>query len=193
MDDVIQPETDPSQKFFYQCICPECGSDDLTYVDFGFFSESDFMGFSNGFETGVLKTRFLCPGEDNLMIQCKCGQKWHEYESIDDDDWVRSNCVPRRILPFKCPQCGSEELYQIEIIDFKSPVLAACEPDASGENPLIAVGYIRMIYDLEDRRPGPLRYRCSEGHELTKYDGSAVETAQELIDWLKAHQPNSQK
>ncbi len=36
-------------------------------------------------------------------------------------------------------------------------------------------------------------YRCLKGHELANDDGSPVETAEELVAWLKAHSASPQE
>jgi hypothetical protein len=173
----------------YSRPCPECGHNALNLIESGLFTRSPVLGITSNGEIGCSRTEL--EGDYELGIYCRdCGHQVCSDSSLTNgcsdgflSEWAESAVEARTALPIGCPKCDSQELYQVEVgIEFSHAVLAVCESDAPGNGPLIAVSHLREIGGR-----GTYRYRCSRNHELAKEDGSPVETAEELVDWLKAH------
>lgn len=180
---------DSDSTVFYQFRCPECGENDLILIDSGIFAESPVSGITGYAEIGCARTTL--EGDYELGIHCRnCDHQISNEHSFDEHfenesllERAMSNGQARDTLPFSCPKCNSSQLVKIATeIEFSQEVLAVCEPDSPGGDPLVALSFLR---DIGGR--GISRYRCSRGHELANDDGTPVETAGELVAWLKAH------
>jgi hypothetical protein len=179
-------ETGPGT--FHPVACPECGKDTLDLIDSGVSMRSPILGIASDGEVGCLYTELT--GDYQLGIYCRhcghgvCGGLSVTGEADDEihSEWAKSPGEPRTVLPFICSKCGSRELRQVEVgITFSYAVVAVCEADVPGTAPLVALSHLRNTDG-----GGTYRYRCSQGHELAKDDGSPVETVDELVAWLKA-------
>jgi hypothetical protein len=87
-------------------------------------------------------------------------------------------------LDFICPLCGSVCLSEhTEKVEMFQEVVAVytVKADNGEEQAEVALSPYRDISHCSAPR-----YRCSNGHELAKDDGTPVETAEELVEWLKA-------
>ncbi len=106
-------------------------------------------------------------------------------------EWLLEHCPqnnPSEDLDFTCPLCGSNRLDQPQIdIEKSEPVVALGQTEESGETE--AGSEVALSCDRIQRAGKSIRYGCSNGHELTKDDGSPVESQEELVEWLKGHQP----
>ena len=169
--------------------CRKCGKDTLDLIDSGVFMRSPIVGITSDGEIGCSRTEL--DGDYELGIYCRsCGHQVCSDFSLANEcgdeflsGWAKAATEARPVLPSVCSKCDSQELYQVEVgIEFSHAVVAVCESDAPGRAPLLAFSYVRHI-----NGGGTYRYRCSQGHELAKDDGSPVETAEEPVDWLKAH------
>jgi hypothetical protein len=168
---------------FYRCRCPECGEDSLDAIESGFFTRSHILCVTSYGDVGCDYTEFT--GDSTFGISCRnCGYEVCGPFSSQkgEDEYLPSNRKARTGLIFVCAKCGSQELRKIEVgIEYSNRVVAVCESDTPDDAPLVAVSHVVGI-DGGDS----YRYRCSQGHELAKNDGSPVETDEELIAWLKA-------
>jgi len=173
---------------FYRRRCPECGKDALNLIDSGVFMRSPIVGITSDGEIGCSYTEL--EGDFEPGIYCRsCGHQVCSDSSLANacsdeflSEWAKSAVEARTAPPFRCPDCDSLELHQVEVgIELSHEVVAVCEPVVPDSAPLVAVSHVR---DIDGG--GTYRYRCSQGHELAKEDGTAVETAEELADWLKA-------
>jgi hypothetical protein len=180
---------------FYRRPCSGCGKDELDLIDSGIFTRSPILGITSDGEIGCSSTEL--EGDCELGIYCRdCGHQVCSESSLTNkcsdeflSEWAKSAIAARPALPFACSTCDSPELHQVEVgIESSHAVVAVCEADAPGNAPLIAVSHQR-----ETGGRGTYRYRCSQGHELVKEDGTPVETAEELADWLKAHASGEKK
>lgn len=179
---------DSDSPMFHQLRCSQCGGNDLILIDSGIYTESPVLGITEYAEIGCARTTW--EGDYELSIHCRnCdhqisnGHSFNEhFENESLLEWAKSNGQARDTLPFSCSKCDSSQLFRIVTeIEFSQEVVAVCEPDSPGGDPLVALGFLR---DIGGR--GISRYRCSRGHELAKDDGTPVETSEELVAWLKA-------
>jgi hypothetical protein len=175
--------------------CPECGKELLDLIDSGIVTRSPILGITSDGEIGCSRTEL--EGDYELGIYCRsCGHQVCSDFSLANEcgdeflsGWAKAATEARPVLPSVCSKCDSQELYQVEVgIEFSHAVLAVCESNAPGSAPLIAVSHQR-----ETGGRGTYRYRCSQGHELVKEDGTLVETVEDLVDWLKAHASGEKK
>ena len=196
---VQSPETQPSANakcngqrppvFYRVTRCPNCGEDDLNHFDFGVFQRSDFLGVTSGGETGVDQTTM--DGDCNHVVMCRnCDHRiFDDSQDTNEDllEWAMDNGQETEMLEFLCPICESQDLYAHKTgIEISQEVVAVYPaPDESGGEHRIALDPNRYI-DY-----AATRYRCHRDHELTKGDGRPVETADDLVEWLRAHLPNN--
>jgi hypothetical protein len=186
-DDKSVAPQDGKPSVFYRRPCPECRKDTLDFIDFGVSMRSLILGITSDGEIGC--SRAELEGDYKLGIYCRsCGHQVCSDSSLTNEcsdeflsEWAKSAIKARTAPPFVCSTCDSQELHQVEVgIEFSHAVVAVCEADAPGNGPLIAVSHQR-----ETGGRGTYRYRCSQGHELANDDGTPVETAEELVAWLK--------
>lgn len=173
---------------FHQFRCSECGGNEFILIDSGVFTESPVLGITGHAEIGCARTTL--EGDYELGIHCRnCDHQisnGHSFNEHFEDEallqYAKDDGQARITLPFSCPKCNSSQLVKIVTgIEFSQEVLAVCEPDSPGDDPLVALSFLR---DIAGR--GISRYRCSRGHELAKDDGTPVETSEELVAWLNA-------
>jgi predicted RNA-binding Zn-ribbon protein involved in translation (DUF1610 family) len=178
-----------SPLVFYRVTCPECGGDALNLLDSGVFNRSPVLGVTSNGEVGCTRTEL--DGDYQLDLMCHdCGHDLFSdqfvnyfYKDPDLIQWAKSNGEAHKTLSFTCPECGSHELSRVEIgLEFWHVVVAACEANSPEGEPFEALSHLRDLLG-----GGSYRYRCSGKHELTKDDGTPVQTPEELVDWLKAH------
>ena len=174
---------------FYRCVCPKCGEDSLELFDFGTFLRSEFLGVTNDGEFGCGDLE--SDGEYHWVLQCgSCGFKIFDTDMLPSDtllDWADAHGRAINQQQFSCPVCGSEYLNQVEThLERERSVRAVYEIRDNSETEAhaeVALSFERVVRGGES-----VRYRCDMGgHELAKDDGSPVETAEELVAWLKAH------
>ena len=188
LDDKSVTPQDGKPPVFYRRPCSECGQNALNLIESGLFTRSPILGITSDGEIGCSGTEL--DGDYELGIYCRsCGQQVCSDSSLANEcgdeflsGWAKAATEAPPTLPFVCSTCDSQELHQVEVgIEFSHAVVAVCEADPPGNGPLIAVSHLREIGGR-----GTYRYRCSQGHELAKDDGTPVETAEELVEWLKA-------
>jgi len=186
-ENVISQEQKSDSPVFYRCTCPECGEDTLELFDYGLFSRSKFLGVTNDGEFGC--GHLEMDGEYQWVLECSsCGHKAFDTDLLPSDtlaDWAETHGQPMKQLEFTCPVCGNNWLDQVEIdLKRKREVRAVYEiMEKSKSKPSfeVALSFARVVVGEKS-----VRYCCSMGHELAKDDGSPVENAQELVEWLKA-------
>jgi len=174
---------------FYRCSCPQCGKDSLRLRGFGQLDQIDLIGVT-GEGTPGLDYEEL-DRDLNQAIRCEaCG-----YDAIlkgsDPSEgllhWAHSYGRKVKAFEFTCPTCGTHKLVIVEInVEIHSGVAAVYEGtygDALDEQALVALtGERAMLGGFS------WRFRCENDHELTKNDGSPVANAEELVQWIRAHQ-----
>jgi hypothetical protein len=174
---------------FYLCACPDCEQGELHLFDTGVFEHSDVFGITDEGEIGCYATGL--DGKPQLGIYCgDCATEiYQESEQTEEGrkksllEWARTHGKAIATLSFVCPECGSRHLTRDETgITFSTEVVSVCEHPTEGW-PIVALSRNRCF-----GTGGTYRYRCLHDHELLKEDGSPVETEQELMQWLKAHQ-----
>jgi hypothetical protein len=179
---------DSESNLFYQFPCEVCGGNEFILNDYGVSTESPVLGITEDGQIGCARTTF--EGDYEPSLYCRnCDHQISNASSFNDNfedealfQWAKSNGQARKTLPFSCSKCESPQLVKtVTGIEFAQEVIAVCEPDSPGDDPLVALRFLR---DIGGR--GITRYRCSRGHELAKDDGTPVETAGELVEWLKA-------
>ncbi|MBM3299333.1 MAG: hypothetical protein FJY85_05210 [Deltaproteobacteria bacterium] len=173
---------------FYRCTCPECGEDALELFGFNTFYRSDFLGMTDRDEFGC--DYLELDGEYDWAIICRsCGHSVLKEKEVTLDnllEWATTHgkAVTRLDYGFACPVCGSQSL------------------EMTGET----TRWVRVVYEISDNSETEAhaevalsfgqgsqglnsgRYCCGKNHELKKKDGSLVQTPEELVEWLKAHQ-----
>jgi transcription elongation factor Elf1 len=172
---------------FHKCTCDECGEDALVFCDFGAYLQSDFRRMTSEGEKGC--GHLELEGDYEYVVMCEsCGHRIFEDVSCSEEqilDWAIEHGKALPMLDFSCPICGSKTLSEISTgVEISREVVAVCEVSENGEpekKPLVALAPDRLFVHSR-----PATYRCSKGHELAKEDGTPVETAEELVEWLKA-------
>jgi hypothetical protein len=181
----------PPQGFapavFSRCSCPQCGKRFLRLRGFCEPDQRFFMGVTGD---GILSVGNNAPGRecDHTMGCEACGYSVSLKNSDKSDgllEWARSQGQEIEPLKFTCPVCGAHKLLQVETqVEIHSEIEAVHEivwDNAAEKQPVVA-----LALDLLLRGEPSTRYRCENGHELAKDDGTPVENAEELVAWLKA-------
>ena len=174
--------------------CPACGEDDLNLYDFGVFLRSDFLGMRSDGEKGG--GRIQLDGDYEYVVMCRsCEHRvFNELSATTEQlmEWAITEGQEIETLKFICPICESKSLSQIrtgvEVIRDVVAVYTLPRDDTTEGGAEIAL-FPGQVFDYTT---GP-RYRCAKGHELAKDDGNPVETAEELVAWLKAHSASPQE
>jgi predicted RNA-binding Zn-ribbon protein involved in translation (DUF1610 family) len=183
------PPQELERAVFYRCTCPQCGNDFLKLRGFGQLDQSLFLGVTGEGTQGL--------GYDELDRDCNqalrcdvCGYSAllkgsHQSEGLLE--WARSHGKQINGLGFTCPVCGSNELYQVdigaEIHSVVETVYHNVDDPVGSNQALVALACDQdIIYGFD------FRYRCFNGHELAKDDGTPVDTSEDLVEWLKACQ-----
>jgi hypothetical protein len=186
-EDKKVPPQDSEPPEFHRCRYRKCGQDELR-LESRSSSESKLFGITSHGDIGCSPTEVEHYHLHGIYCQACghriCGASFSD--NVCDDEvlfeWAKSQGEALTALTFVCPKCDSFILERTEVgIDFFNHVMAVCESDSPGGAPLIALWPIRY-----SRGGRSYRYRCSKGHELAKDDGTPVETAEELVEWLKA-------
>lgn len=181
-----QGQTPPQSesRVFYRCTCPDCGEDTLELCGLDVFFRSDFLGVTRRGEFGCGFMKL--DGDYHWVIQCgSCGYEAFNTNELSDDDlinWAAANGRAKKMLEFKCPICGSD--YLDEVFSANRSVRAVYETSDNEDAEFPAE--VALSYEQAREYGEPVRYRCSNGHELAKEDGSPVETPAELVQWLKS-------
>jgi predicted RNA-binding Zn-ribbon protein involved in translation (DUF1610 family) len=180
-------------RVFYRCTCHECGEDALELCGLGVFYRAEFLGVTDGDEFGCGSMQL--DGDYDWEIECtSCGYRVFDGQEVTLDnllEWAASlgKSVTRLESGFVCPVCGSRHLDRIET--GKRSVRAVYEIDGNSETEAhaeVALSFERVLEGGDS-----VRYCCSKKHELTKQDGSPVQTPEELVEWLKAHQTTTKE
>ena len=180
--------TDPKPLVFYRCTCPRCHNESLRLRGFGQLDRGLFVGVTGKGTPGLVY--------DELDQDCDPGITCHDcgfdgylqgaHQSNTLLEWARQTGEELPALRFTCPACGTHELMQVQLeVEIHSVIAAVCEIDSE------AVPDRRAMVTLTGEQlllaGGPFRFCCENGHELAKDDGTPVETADELVAWLKAN------
>jgi hypothetical protein len=174
--------------------CPSCGEDGLSYCDFGVFHRSHFFGMTSDGHKGC--GRVELDGDDELAIFCReCGYEFHNDLSSTDEqlmERVVAEGQEIQVLNFSCPVCQSTRLYEHETgIELLQEVRAVYTiPGNNDEEEQAEIARTPIQHTRYSANP---TYRCLNDHELANDDGSPVETAEQLVAWLKAHSASGQK
>jgi predicted RNA-binding Zn-ribbon protein involved in translation (DUF1610 family) len=165
---------------FYRVTCPECGEDTLELIDYGVFLRSDFLGMNSDGEKGCGDLEL--DSDEKWVVTCRsCGCRPFDDASYSPQQllqWAREAGEQKEISRFSCPICGSKTLYQsVTGVEMIRVVTAAC-PISDGNAEVALYPFEQVLGS------GLIRYRCPKGHELAKDDGTPVETAEELVEWL---------
>jgi transcription elongation factor Elf1 len=176
---------------FYRCKCPECGEHNLELCGLDVFFRSEFLGVrSDGqFGCGYMEL----DGEYHWIIRCgSCEHEFFNTNELSDEvliNWAAANGQVMRPWEFTCPVCGSN--YLDEVYTMNRSVRAVYET-SDNEGAEISAE-VALSYEQATEYGKPVRYRCSNDHELTTEDGNPVQSEEELVQWLKAHQPTAEK
>ncbi len=178
---------------YYRCSCPECGGEDLELLIFGFFLRGTLLCVNTQEDIGCEDT-FLETGDYNYVLECgDCGFTLSaDRARIMHKLMGQARTLENELqtLAFTCPVCESKHLYQLDTqATIRRSIEAVYADSAQGEKekqPVVALTYEPVMPSSGERR-----YECSGGHELVKVDGSPVENAEELVEWLKAHRPST--
>jgi hypothetical protein len=174
--------------------CPACGEDGLSHCDFGVFHRSQFFGMTSDGHKGC--GRVDDDGDDELAISCReCGYEFHNASSSTDEqlmERVVAEGQEIQVMNFSCPVCQSTRLYEHETgIEFVQEVRAVYTiPGDNDEEEQAEIALAPIRYT---RYSANLTYRCLNDHELANDDGSPVETAKQLVAWLKARVVHEKK
>jgi hypothetical protein len=187
-DDKGVPPQDSKPSVFYRCTaCMRCGKDSLRLRGFGELDHSPFEG--------VTGEGTPCLGHDLLDRDChqgitcqECGYDVSLKGSEQSNallEWARSTGEEIPAPGFTCPACRTHKLVQVQLeVEIYSGIAAVCEI-VSGAMPdkkhMVALTGERLVMGGSS-----YRYRCENDHELANDDGSPVETAEDLVEWLKA-------
>lgn len=173
-------------RVFYRCTCPDCGEDTLELCGLDVFFRSDFLGVRDDGEFGCGDLEL--DGDYHWMIECgSCGHEFFNTDMLSPEvliEWAAANGRAKKMLEFKCPICGSD--YLDEVFSANRSVRAVYETSDNEDAEFPAE--VALSYEQAREYGEPVRYRCHKGHELTKEDGSPVQSHEELVEWLKAHQ-----
>lgn len=184
-------QQEPQPPVFYRCTCPKCGEDTLELCGFGVFYRSEFLGVTdeNEFGCGYMK---LDGDYDWVIICSSCGHRVFDAPKVTVDNLLEWACthgkaVSRLELDFTCPICGSQALERIERAN--RSVRAVYEISDNSETK----GHAEVALSFEQVMEGgdSVRYCCWKKHELTNQGGSPVQSEEELVEWLKAHEPSA--
>ncbi len=187
-DSVGQRGEEPRPPVFHRVpCCPQCGEDDLSFFDFGVFLRSDFLGMTSEGEKGCGPVEV--EGDYEYVLECRsCGHRVFQEESCSEEqllEWAIAVGEEVEALTFRCPACGTKFLSETRTgVEIIRDIAAVYTTPGNGEADHRAV--IALVPDRQIWYSGPTRYRCPKGHELAKDDGTPVETAEELVVWLKA-------
>ncbi len=174
------------ELLFYRWACPNCGKEALEFRDPGQFVRAPFLGVT---EEGAMGCGLIdVDGDPNPEIFCReCGSTLCREESLQIETllkFARTYGRQLRRYGFNCPACGSTKLCQVEIaLEISREIEAVYEDvvDAMAGNQTA----VAMSCCSDRLGGGSIRYRCNNGHELAKEDGSPIKTGEELLDWLK--------
>lgn len=174
---------------FYRCTCPECGENALELFGFGTFYRSDFLGMTDGDQFGC--DYMELDGEYDWAIICRsCGHSVLEEKEVTLDnlvEWAATHgkAVTRLEHGFACPVCGSQSLEMTgETTRWVRAVYEISDNSETEAHAEVALSFGHASQGLNSGR-----YCCGKDHELTNPDGSPVRTPEELVEWLKHHQP----
>ncbi|MFC1834531.1 hypothetical protein ACFL2Q_07335 [Thermodesulfobacteriota bacterium] len=179
---------------FYRCTCPECGEDALELCGLGVFFRSEFLGVTHENEFGC--GHMELDGDYDWVIECgSCGYSVFDTEKVTVDsllEWAATHGQAVRNLTFTCPVCGSQHLDEVEIgLRWNRSVRAVYETMENSETE--AQAEVALSFERVTDYGKSVLYCCIRDHELTKEYGSPVQTPEELVDWLKAHQKANNK
>lgn len=167
--------------------CPACGEDDLGLFDFGVFLSSDFLGMTRDGEMGC--GRVEMDGDYEYVVMCRsCEHRASAEPSVTKEtllEWAVAEGQEVQTLDFICPLCGSVCLSEhTDKVEMYQEVVAVytVKGDNGEEQAEVALSPYRNIFHCSAPR-----YRCLNGHELAKDDGTPVATAEDLVAWLKTH------
>jgi len=181
-------EVEAKPTVFHRCTCPKCGEDNLNLFDFGVFLSGDFLGMTSEGELGC--GRLELDGDYQYVVACRsCGHEAHNDLSRSNEqllEWAIAHGKELEILTFSCPICESTGLCEhwTDVELFREVVAVYTIP---GDSETDRQAEIALLPTREIYHSAAPRYRCREGHELAKDDGTPVETKEELVEWLKAH------
>jgi hypothetical protein len=181
------PSRDAKPTSFHRCACTRCGKESLRLRGFGELDQSPLMGVTSEGVPGL--AYYLLDRDCHQGITCQeCGYDVSLKGSEQSNallEWARSHGEEIPALGFTCPTCGTHKLFRVELqVEIHSGIAAVCEivADAvSDTKPLVTFTGDRLVLGGP-----PYRFRCENDHELTNDDGKPVETAEELVAWLKA-------
>ncbi|MGB6063255.1 MAG: hypothetical protein WBG50_00490 [Desulfomonilaceae bacterium] len=189
--EMMPEETESS--VFYRCTCPECGEDALELCGLGVFYRSEFLGVTDGDEIGCGYMEL--DGDYNWAIVCRsCEHSFFDTQEVTLEnllEWASTHgkAVRRLESGFVCPVCGSQALERIE--RGNRSVRAVYEISDNSETE--AHAEVALSFEQVLEGGNSVRYCCWKKHELTNQDGSPVQTDEELVAWLKAHQPSVER
>jgi len=130
-------------------------------------------------------------GEYEWEIECSsCGYRVFDKEGVTLDSllqWAVNHGKVMRTLEFGfvCPVCGSPYLERIERASRSVRAVYEIEGNSEAEaHAEVALSFEQVLEGGES-----VRYCCRNKHELANEDGIPVKTAEELVEWLKARQP----
>ena len=172
---------------FYRVLCcPQCGEESLSLLDFGPHLRGGFLGMTSTGDKGC--DRIELEGGHQYVVVCySCGHQVFRGPSATTEqlmEWAVAEGQPRETLTFSCPVCGSHSLSQIMTgVEIVREVAAVYTIHRESETEPQAE--IALIPDRATSLATAHRYRCSNGHELANDDGSPVENAEQLVEWLK--------
>jgi Zn finger protein HypA/HybF involved in hydrogenase expression len=174
---------------FYRCTCPKCGENALELSGHGVFLRSEFLGVTREGEFGC--GDLMLDGEYHWEIECgTCGYRPFSTDVLPAEpllDWAANHGQAMKQLRFTCTVCGSHSLKKVYRM---SRFVRAVYEDAESEERAIYAD-VALSYEQVIEHGKSVRYCCSEGHGLANDDGTPVETAKQLVEWLKAQQrPN---